>query len=80
MGVQQGAADGGVVDAEFQQSGGEPMCPGTGPSERAGVGGQPRVQAVGDARIDRLQARLDRVTESRTEAPARNSWTPRIQS
>ena len=48
MGVQQRAADRGVVDAELDQPGGQPVRAGAGPAERTGVGGQPGVQAVRD--------------------------------
>ena len=54
VGVQQRAADRGVVDAELEQPGGQLVRARTGPPERPGVGGQTGVQAVRDALVERL--------------------------
>ena len=54
MGVEQRAADRGVVDAQLHQPGGQPVRTRAGPAERTGVGGQPGVEAVRDADVDRL--------------------------
>ena len=61
MGVEQGAADRGVVDAELDQPGGQPVRARAGPAERTGVGGQPGVQAVRDADVDRLAPRVEQL-------------------
>ena len=61
MGVEQGAADRGVVDADLDQPRGQPVRARAGPAERTGVGGQPRIQAVRDAGVDGLAPRVEQL-------------------